>query len=144
MHMRTPNTLSRRFAPGLVVLSLVLSGQSGAEEAGQLESAFRGTKWILDSRLRSEDDSVVLGQVPFEEREMLCEADPDTFHFTDHYRNYPMVLARLKRLDAKMLCGYLMRQWRHNAPKKWLKAWDEGTELPALSVKAPRPRKKMR
>lgn len=55
MHMRTPNTLSRRFAPGLVVLSLVLSGQSGAEEAGQLESAFRGTKWILDSRLRSED-----------------------------------------------------------------------------------------
>ena len=35
MHMRTPNTLSRRFAPGLVVLSLVLSGQSGAEEAGQ-------------------------------------------------------------------------------------------------------------
>ena len=86
------------------------------------------------TRLRSEDNSVVLGQVPFDEREMLCEADPETFHFTDHYRNYPMVLARLKRLDAKTLRGYLTKQWRHNAPKKWLKAWDEGTELPAITT----------
>ena len=103
------------------------------------------------TRLRSEDNSVVLGQVPFDEREMLCEADPETFHFTDHYRNYPMVLARLKRLDAKTLRGYLTKQWRHNAPKKWLKAWDlrngdEGTGPPALSAKTPgpRPRKKRR
>ncbi len=78
------------------------------------------------TRLRKEDGSVVLGCVPLDEREMLCKADPDTFHFTDHYRNYPYVLARLKRLDAKTLRGYLTRQWRHNAPKKWLKAWDEG------------------
>lgn len=98
------------------------------------------------TRLRSEDDSVVLGQVSFDEREVLCEADPETFHFTDHYRNYPMVLARLKRLDAKTLRGYLDRQWRHNAPKKWLKAWDEGTAPPALPAKSPgaRPRKKTR
>ncbi len=98
------------------------------------------------ARLRKEDDSVVLGQVPLDEREMLCEADPGTFHFTDHYRSYPYVLARLKRLDAKTLRGYLTRQWRHNAPKKWLKAWDEGTPLPAVPKKAakPRARKKTR
>jgi hypothetical protein len=89
------------------------------------------------TRLRSEDDSVVLGQVSFDERELLCAAEPETFHFTDHYRNYPMVLARLKRLDAKTLRGYLDRQWRHNAPKKWLKAWDEGTEPPG-AAKAPK------
>lgn len=92
------------------------------------------------TRLRAEDDSVVLGQVPFDERDMLCEADPATFHFTDHYRNYPFVLARLKRIDAKRLRAYLERQWRHNAPKKWLKAWDAGTELPPVTVKAPRAR----
>jgi hypothetical protein len=79
------------------------------------------------TRLRTEDDSVVLGQVPFDERDMLCEADPETFHFTDHYRNYPMVLARLKRLDPPTLRAFLERQWRHNAPKKWIKAWDEAT-----------------
>lgn len=88
------------------------------------------------TRLRCEDDSVVLGQVSFDEREMLCAADPETFHFTHHYWNYPMVLARLKRLDAKTLRGYLDRQWRHNAPKNWLKAWDEGAAPPA---KLPRP-----
>ena len=98
------------------------------------------------TRLRSEDDSVVLGRVSFDEREMLCAADPETFHFTDHYRNYPMVLARLKRLDAKTLRGYLDRQWRHNAPKKWLRAWDERKAPPALPAKSQsaRPRKKTR
>lgn len=79
------------------------------------------------TRLRHEDNSVVLGQVPFDEREMLCEADPETFHFTDHYRNHPYVLARLNRLDARTLRGYLERQWRHNAPRKWLAAFDAGT-----------------
>lgn len=77
------------------------------------------------TRLREEDDSVVLGQVSFDEREMLCAAEPETFHFTDHYRNYPMVLARLKGLDPPTLRAFLERQWRHNAPKKWIKAWDE-------------------
>ena len=52
------------------------------------------------------------------------------------------LVARLKRLDVKTLRGYLTRQWRHNAPKKWLKAWDEGTELPAVVTKAAKQRKK--
>ena len=92
------------------------------------------------TRLRAEDDSVVLGQVPLDEREMLCEADPETFHFTDHYKSYPYVLARLKRLDVKTLRGYLTRQWRHNAPKKWLKAWEAGEPLPAVTSKPAKPR----
>lgn len=92
------------------------------------------------TRLRSEDDSVVLGQVGLDEREMLCAADPETFHFTDHYRSYPYVLARLKRLDARTLRAYLERQWRHNAPKKWLKAWEEGLPLPAIETKPARSR----
>lgn len=92
------------------------------------------------TRLRAEDASVVIGRVPFDEREMLCEADPETFHFTDHYRNYPFVLARLKRIDAPRLRGFLERQWRHNAPKKWLKAWDQGTEPPLAPEPAPRKR----
>lgn len=94
------------------------------------------------TRLRQEDDSVVLGQISFDQREMLCAADPATFHFTDHYRNYPIVLARLKRIDAKTLRGYLTKQWRHAAPKTWLKAWDAGAELPALSVKTGSGRRK--
>jgi len=89
------------------------------------------------TRLRSEDDSVVLGQVPFDEREMLCAADPETFHITDHYRNYPMVLARLNRLKAAELRAYLERQWRHNAPKKWLKDWDSKSGAGTQACTAP-------
>ena len=56
MHMRATNQRpSRKFVPGLIVLSLVSIGQAGAGEPGTLESAFKGTKWILDTRLRSED-----------------------------------------------------------------------------------------
>ncbi|MEZ6029183.1 MAG: hypothetical protein R3C46_05485 [Hyphomonadaceae bacterium] len=94
------------------------------------------------TRLRAEDDSVVLGQVPFDEREMLCEADPETFHFTDHYRNYPIVLARLKRLTPAQLRGYLERQWRHNAPKKWIKAWDEAAGQAPATPASDRGRKR--
>jgi hypothetical protein len=80
--------------------------------------------------------------VPLDERDMLCEADPATFHFTDHYKDYPYVLARLEKLDAKTLRGYLTRQWRHNAPKKWLKAWEAGKTLPPVPKKIAKPRGK--
>jgi hypothetical protein len=76
------------------------------------------------TRLRAEDDSIVLWIGDFEQRDMLLEADPDTFHITDHYRSQPWVLARLKRVDARTLRGYLTQHWRKKAPKKWLKAWD--------------------
>lgn len=92
------------------------------------------------TRLRKEDDSVVLGEVDFDERDMLCEADPETFHVTDHYRGYRYVLARLKRLDEKTLKGYLTRQWRKNAPKRWLAAWDAGEATPAVAKKTVKPR----
>jgi hypothetical protein len=36
-------------------------------------------------------------------------ADPKTFFITDHYRNYPSVLARLDRLSADDLRKLLAR-----------------------------------
>lgn len=76
------------------------------------------------TRIRSEDDSVVLPDVPFDEREMLIEADPATFHFTDHYRGYPIVLARLATLDADQARGFLERRWRKMAKRADVKAYD--------------------
>ena len=56
MQMRTTNQRpSRKFVPGLIVLSLVSMGHANAAEPGPFESAISGTKWILDTRLRSED-----------------------------------------------------------------------------------------
>lgn len=78
----------------------------------------------LLTRLREEDASVVLQEVGFDEREMLVEAEPATFHFTEHYRNYPVVLARIESLDPDAFRSLLERRYRKVAPKTLVKAWD--------------------
>lgn len=76
------------------------------------------------TRLRPEDDSVVLVDVPFEEREMLLETAPEVFWLTEHYRDYPSVLARLAAIEPGTLKAFLERRWRNVAPKAAVKAWD--------------------
>jgi hypothetical protein len=76
------------------------------------------------TRIRSEDDSAVLQEVPFDEREMLIEADPATFHFTDHYKGYPIVLARLATLQPDQARGFLERRWRRMVSKAMIRDWE--------------------
>lgn len=78
------------------------------------------------TRLRREDDSMVLLEVSFDEREMLIEAEPQTFHFTAHYKDYPSVLARIATLHPGSFRNFLERRWRKIAPKKLVKAYDAG------------------
>ena len=75
------------------------------------------------TRLRSEDNSLVL-HCTFDEREMLMEAEPQTFHLTPHYKDYPSVLARLETVDPGTVRSFLERRWRQVAPKAFLKAYD--------------------
>jgi hypothetical protein len=77
------------------------------------------------TRLRREDNSLVL-HCTFDEREMLMEAEPQTFHLTPHYKDYPCVLARLETVDPGTVRSFLERRWRQIAPKKFLKAYDAG------------------
>ncbi len=78
------------------------------------------------TRLRREDQSVVLLEVGYDEREMLMEAEPATFHITPHYKDYPSVLARIATLHPGSLHNFLARRWRKIAPKKVVKAFDLG------------------
>lgn len=84
------------------------------------------------TRLFEDGDSLVCPGVPFDERDMLVQAEPETFHFTDHFRNYPYVLVRLSRAHPGTVQALVMRQWRAAAPKAVLKAWDAAhpTETP--------------
>ena len=79
------------------------------------------------TRLRSEDNSLVLLEVPFDEREMLMEAEPETFHFTAHYKDYPSVLARLETMHPGSLRQFLERRWRKIAPRKLVKEREAAT-----------------
>ncbi|MBS0360678.1 MAG: MmcQ/YjbR family DNA-binding protein [Proteobacteria bacterium] len=79
------------------------------------------------TRLRKEDASLVVMEVGFDEREMLMEAEPATFHFTAHYKDYPCVLARIESLHPGSLQAFLERRWRKVAPKKLVKEWEART-----------------
>jgi hypothetical protein len=76
------------------------------------------------TRLRKEDQSVVLVGISFDEREMLMEAEPATFHITPHYKDYPSVLARIESLHPGSFRNFLERKWRDIAPKKAVKDYD--------------------
>lgn len=76
------------------------------------------------TRLRAEDDSLVLMEVSYDEREMLMEAEPGTFHLTPHYKDYPCVLARIGDLHPGSLKNFLERRFRKVAKKAAVKAWE--------------------
>ena len=77
------------------------------------------------TRLRSEDQSIVWIVGSIDERDNLIELDPKTYFITAHYRDYPCVLVRIKRINQALLRKMLERRWRAIAPKKLIKAMDD-------------------
>ena len=76
------------------------------------------------TRLRAEDEAMVLLEVSHDEREMLMEAEPETFFFTAHYKDYPSVLARIATLHPGSFRAFLERRFRKIAKKSVVKAWE--------------------
>jgi hypothetical protein len=87
------------------------------------QPAFKANGKFL-TRIRSEDESAVFLEVSFDERELLMEAEPQTFHITPHYKDYPSVLARLASLDPGSARAFIERRWRKVMPRKLVKAWE--------------------
>ena len=96
----------------------------GAEEGVSYGAPAYKVNGKFFTRLRREDQSVVLMGVSFDERDMLMEAEPKTFHITPHYKDYPSVLARIETLHPGSFRSFLERKWRQIAPKKLIKAFD--------------------
>jgi hypothetical protein len=76
------------------------------------------------ARLKEDGDSLVMPGVPQDERDMLVERQPGTFYFTDHYRDYPMVLIRLSRATRAVVEPLLRRHWRTLASKAVVREFD--------------------
>jgi hypothetical protein len=76
------------------------------------------------TRYRKADASMVLMEVSLDEREMLMEAEPGTFHFTAHYKDYPCVLARIETLHPGSFKNFLERRFRKIAKKVAVKEYD--------------------
>jgi hypothetical protein len=100
----------------------------GERLAGVVPSTSYGTAALkvagkVIARLKEDGETVVL-RAPFPVRDHLLATAPDTFHVTDHYRDYPLVLARLPRADRAQIGELLESAWRAVAPKRVVQEHD--------------------
>ena len=68
-------------------------------------------------RLHQDLDKIVL-KMPFDRRDEMMEADPQTYFITDHYREYPWILVSLARVRADALPDLLNIAYRTASPAK--------------------------
>jgi hypothetical protein len=92
----------------LATIRRVASALPGLQEGTSYGTPAWRYKGRLLARIHQDGESLML-KVGFEAREHLVRADPKTFFVTEHYRNYPNVLARLDRLSATDLRKLLAR-----------------------------------
>jgi len=64
-------------------------------------SVFYGEDFV--ARVHDKEDAVALRIGTIEMRDVMLEAEPKLFYITEHYRAWPMLLARLSMLDRKTL-----------------------------------------
>jgi hypothetical protein len=88
-------------------------------------AALKVRKKLL-ARLREDGDSLVVLGVPLDERDMLVESQPKLFYFTDHYKDYPIVLVRLSKAKRASVEPLLRRRWRELASKAAVRDFDAG------------------
>jgi hypothetical protein len=72
------------------------------------------------TKVHDKEEAMTLRVSSMEMRDMMLEAEPELFYITDHYRNFPFVLARLSALTPKTLKEILVgraAQLAQNADK---------------------------
>ncbi|HUA33000.1 MAG TPA: MmcQ/YjbR family DNA-binding protein [Candidatus Binataceae bacterium] len=92
---------------------IALSFPGVAEGVSYGTLAFRVRKKLI-CRMKEDGESLAI-RMEFGEREILMEGEPRIFYITEHYRNYPMVLAHLSRLHPDELRRIFANAWRRFA-----------------------------
>lgn len=99
------------------VRALILSFPEVEDGVSYGEPSFKAAGKFFTWLRPQLDDSIVVHLDNLDERELLIEMDPETFHFTAHYQDHPIVLARLATVDPDWLRARLAWRWRKQAPK---------------------------
>ncbi|GCE77394.1 MmcQ/YjbR family DNA-binding protein [Cellulomonas biazotea] len=68
-------------------------------------------------------DVLALRTPDLEGKEALLGSAPDVYFTTPHFDGYPMVLARIERLDAAELVEVVTDGWLALVPKRAARAW---------------------
>ena len=79
---------------------LAMKGTSEAPYFGK-PAIFYAESFV--ARVHDKEEAVALRVGTIEMRDVMLEAEPSLFYITDHYKPWPMLLARLKTLDKTTL-----------------------------------------
>lgn len=104
------------------VVELALQWPEVSEGVSYGEPSLKTRKRLL-TRHRVGDDSLILLDVPAEERDHLIEIMPDVFFTEMHYESHDIVLAKLANITSDILERLLIRRWRSSASKRAIKAF---------------------
>jgi hypothetical protein len=106
------------------VRTLALSFPGVTEGTSYGDHAF-----LLDGKFFSRFNAKENGLVLYAQetlRDALLAGKPEVYFTTDHYRNYPYVLARLERLPRAELAALFEEAFRAKAKKKRIAEYDAG------------------
>ena len=81
-------------------IALSVEGASEGPYFGK-PAVFVAEKFL--TRVHHKEEAAVLAIGSMEMRDVMLEAEPKLFYITDHYKNFPYLLARLSKLDRATL-----------------------------------------
>ena len=81
------------------------------EEGASYGTPALKVKGKLFVRLHQDLDKIVIA-MPFDRREEMMAADPETYFITDHYKEYPWILVSLAHVRAEALPDLLNIAYR--------------------------------
>ena len=81
--------------------------------------ALRVSKKLL-ARMKEDGETLVFPCATIDEKEFLMATEPDVYFATDHYKNWPHVLIRLKVVTDERLAEHMAEGWHRFANKKLL------------------------
>ena len=90
----------------------------------------KGFAWSWAERMhpkkaRVPNPEVLAVRVPdLDVKEVLIEADPETFFTEPHYNGFPAVLVRLRRIGLAQLRLLITEAWRCQAPRALVEEYD--------------------
>ena len=90
-------------------IMLAMKGASEAPYFGK-PAIFYAENFV--GRVHDKEEAVALRVGTIEMRDVMLEAEPRLFYITDHYKPWPMLLARLKELDRTTLKELVIARMR--------------------------------
>jgi hypothetical protein len=98
-------------------VGLTLPGVEAATSWGAPALKVGGKMFACGATHKSAEPNTLVVRMPFEERDELLAADPQTYYLKEHYVNYACVLVRLGKVHPDALRDLLLMGWRFVAPK---------------------------